>query len=572
MKNPVAVVALMTALSLCAYANSDEPRVWTTSDGQHSTVAEFVELDGETVVLRKRSGDEIRVPLARLSTDDRNHVRRITVADQLFGASDATEDLRERAAERDLEVGPARTAAAVEAEAQAMTTAKDALLVYEMHLAGDTLPSSERRKVNRRLPHWQKLADDDRVRLGDDWVTREEAEAAAEEIESYIDQAFEMLRLGNGPLAEKALDAASRIDPNAIDAEFLKGLIWGLVANNDREAADCFAECVERMPANAAAQNNLGVSLFLSRRIGQAVDAWLVAAALAPESEEIANNLGCVIAMEARGLRVPGKRMEAVAKVYLSLLRDHDHDRPTRLVLQYVPPHAAGTKYLGVSPDDSGDLITIGSGSGFVVSPGMIVTNHHVIEDGVGVLVLDPEDSDTRYAGKVVASDKKLDIALIDCPDLDAPALPISTKLPRRGADIMVLGYPMGLEFGANVKSTRGAMVAMPDTHDRGMCLYDAVTNPGNSGGPLCDSEGRVVAVVREINRFIGGVYGGAIPMSAVVEFLDGHLPGLDRNENAPAKLDWPEVDARVSPSTVLILNRARTRAYGKTELRRGVR
>jgi hypothetical protein len=88
------------------------------------------------------------------------------------------------------------------------------------------------------------------------------------------------------------------------------------------------------------------------------------------------------------------------------------------------------------------------------------------------------------------------------------------------------------------------------------MCLYDAVTNPGNSGGPLCDKKARVAAVVRAVTGSVGGSYGAAIPIAAAMPFLRSHIPDLTAASNEAKELDWPAVDAKVAPSTVLILKK----------------
>jgi hypothetical protein len=99
-------------------------------------------------------------------------------------------------------------------------------------------------------------------------------------------------------------------------------------------------------------------------------------------------------------------------------------------------------------------------------------------------------------------------------------------------------------------------MVAMPDASVDNMCLYDAVTNPGNSGGPLCDKKARVAAVVRAVTGSVGGSYGAAIPIAAAMPFLRSHIPDLTAASNEAKELDWPAVDAKVAPSTVLILKK----------------
>ena len=100
----------------------------------------------------------------------------------------------------------------------------------------------------------------------------------------------------------------------------------------------------------------------------------------------------------------------------------------------------------------------------------------------------------------------------------------------------MVLGYPLGPSFGTTLKSTRGAMVAMPDPALDNMFLYDAITNPGNSGGPLCDKSGRVAGVVRAVTGSVGGTYGAGIPIADAMPFIRQHVPDLKLSKRPPRK------------------------------------
>ncbi|TWT42850.1 trypsin-like peptidase domain-containing protein [Botrimarina hoheduenensis] len=565
-----AVISFLLLLSTLA-GEAAELRFWTSHDRKHTTVAEFVKLEQDVVILKKASGKTIRVPLSSLCNEDQRYVRAAATGDpplvRPFDA-DPAEDLPEDGKK----IALVATAREVEAQAQATSTASEGLLVYQFHLSGNKLPPSERVQVRARLPEWQRMASKKLVRIGNKWMTEAEAEATRELAVDKIKEGVEMLRLGNGPLAERALNEASRIDPDSGAAEFLKGLVYGLIVDDDLQASRCFAECVKREPGNVAALNNLAISQVFSRKFDDAVDNWVLAADLSPDTEEIAHNLGCLIAVSGRrGVRVSSRQINKATSTYRYLITEHEHDRPTAFEMHYLPP--SGRNYLGFRRADgeqNGDLIAVASGSGFVIAPGLIVTNDHVVKDSDSLLVLDPLNSKNRLMATTLARDTALDLALVRCEDLNAPAAPISTLLPRRGSDVMVLGFPLGLQLGSALKATRGSMVALPDASNDGLCLYDALTNPGNSGGPLCDQSGRVVGVVRIITGDAGGVYGGAIPMAAAWSFLRQHAPDLDTNPEPGEILSWPDVDARMAPSTVLILNRQRQQRRGAGEFQRG--
>lgn len=542
------LLAVVWSLVSCPIARGAELRVWTSADGLHTTIAELVRVEDDIAVLKKANGDLVRVPVTRLSKSDRAYLRGSRIADDDTSES-VPSDTKRRS---DL-----TTAEAVEREAAQARTAADALLVYEFALALDALPTSERRKVEDRMQHWIDLADKGMVRLGNRWVPEEEAERATEDAKKKIELAIEMLYLGNGPLAAQALEEASEADPNSTEADFITGVLYGLLNRDDRSAVKSFEECLRRDPGNVAALNNLAVSQAFMRRFEDAVENWSMAASYSPEAEVLADNLGCLLALSThRNVRVPKKALIHAAEVYGELIREHEHERPDTLRLRYMLParFKAGKK----SRDSEGELVTVSSGSGFVVAPNVILTNKHVTEGAETFLIVNPEDHSDKLAATLIAESPDEDLALIRCEQLDATPVPLSLKVPRRGEDIMVLGYPLGPEFGMNIKSTRGGIVAIPPGSKDEMIVYDAITNPGNSGGPLVDQEGRVVGVVRAIMGSIGGVYGHAIAMENAKPFLDRHLSGIGYVNSPASAIGWPEVDARIAPSTVLILNRQR--------------
>jgi S1-C subfamily serine protease len=260
--------------------------------------------------------------------------------------------------------------------------------------------------------------------------------------------------------------------------------------------------------------------------------------------------------------KLPPKSLEELSHLYEEMITKYGDPRPTQLGFVYSPPIGAGfDDDKGKSKGSGGESVVVSSGSGFVVAPHVILTNRHVVQHASGLLVLNPKDpSGEPLAAELISISDGVDLALVRCDALDAPPVPLVEKLPPRGSDIMVLGYPLGPEFGKTLKSTRGSMVAMPDASIDNMCLYDAITNPGNSGGPMCDKSGRVAGVVRAVTGSVGGSYGAAIPIANAMPFLKTHIPGFTSSSAGAKELDWPGVDAKVSPSTVLILKKENLR------------
>jgi S1-C subfamily serine protease len=201
-------------------------------------------------------------------------------------------------------------------------------------------------------------------------------------------------------------------------------------------------------------------------------------------------------------------------------------------------------------------VVRISSGTGFVIAPGYILTNKHVIEDGNEFVVFDPADKERQVVATLVASIDNPDVALLRCEDLSADPLPLAPKMPRSGSRIMALGYPAGTALGMEVKGSQGDVMSAADPQlDGGNFLHGAQTNPGNSGGPLIDDTGAVIGVVVAIVRTsnVGNAYNVGIPIERVWPFIREHVEDIEPASGRP-KLEWPDVQEQSGPSTVMIL------------------
>ncbi len=139
------------------------------------------------------------------------------------------------------------------------------------------------------------------------------------------------------------------------------------------------------------------------------------------------------------------------------------------------------------------------SGSGVVISAdGELLTNHHVIDKAEEIRCLLTDGS--SYVAKLVGADQDLDVALLrlERPQ-DAPPMQAATLSPapvQIGDVVLAMGAPWGL-----ARSVTMGIVSCTDRYLEGSGRYtlwyqtDAAISPGNSGGPLVDTEGRVVGL-----------------------------------------------------------------------------
>ncbi len=168
------------------------------------------------------------------------------------------------------------------------------------------------------------------------------------------------------------------------------------------------------------------------------------------------------------------------------------------------------------------------AGTGFFVSGrGDLITNHHVVENCSHVTV-SPAKGGSQIA-TVIATDQARDLALLQVPLVPQGVAQFARDADRAVANgVMVMGYPdrsflasKPLTFTARILGIKNATPTLRVIGFRG------AVRPGNSGGPLVDELGYVVGVVFAKSAQDFGNrdqnIGFAIPVDAVIEFMDGN-------------------------------------------------
>ena len=198
----------------------------------------------------------------------------------------------------------------------------------------------------------------------------------------------------------------------------------------------------------------------------------------------------------------------------------------------------------------------ISSGSGFFVSPDIIVTNYHVVEDiadedyfyeedEVEEVLVETHDGKLRLAEVVFTGNAEEDLALLLISDLtfnsetgeqvpsphEYPPLELSFDV-KLGDRVIAVGNPLG-QFTSTVTQGIISAIREPEEYEEGeeeddvgevkVLQTDAAINPGNSGGPLINMAGQVVGV----NTW-GWEDADNINLAIASEALDDFLAGFE--------------------------------------------
>jgi S1-C subfamily serine protease len=139
-------------------------------------------------------------------------------------------------------------------------------------------------------------------------------------------------------------------------------------------------------------------------------------------------------------------------------------------------------------------------GTGFIVSPERVITNAHVVA-GVKEPVITLFNSQTQLGGRVIAIDRKKDIAIIFVPGLTGEKLTfIGPVTPNEIG--FVVGYPNGGNLRTMPVSVTSEFESIGTDIDgngetrRDVIVFGGDVKPGNSGGPLLNDQGQVLGVV----------------------------------------------------------------------------
>jgi S1-C subfamily serine protease len=223
---------------------------------------------------------------------------------------------------------------------------------------------------------------------------------------------------------------------------------------------------------------------------------------------------------------------------FLNALRRIDPVRPVRgpeadvaapdsRILSDPEVEAAGLSVVRVTGSACGLGVT---GSGWIAGPEIVVTNAHVVagQDDTQVTGTDG----TTLEASALHYEPKNDLAVLSVPGLGGTPLALNPK-PRMGTPAAAAGYPEGGPFTLTAaRLGRTGTVQSDDSYGRGpierlMTPFRGEVRSGNSGGPVIDGDGRVLATVCASSVSNNAPPSGlGVPNEVVRRALSGELDG----------------------------------------------
>lgn len=172
-----------------------------------------------------------------------------------------------------------------------------------------------------------------------------------------------------------------------------------------------------------------------------------------------------------------------------------------------------------------------GTGSGFFIDKGLILTNAHVVgQFHKATIAADRNQIKLGVTGDVIGVDEEADVALVSVgSDFDRPALRFgNANSIALAEEVVIIGFPLSDVLGDAVSVTKGIISSKRTNNGLNYLQTDAAANPGNSGGPLLSLAGEVLGIVTlRVNLTERGIFTEGTALALSVEDIEERLPSL---------------------------------------------
>ncbi|MEM6313057.1 MAG: trypsin-like peptidase domain-containing protein, partial [Planctomycetota bacterium] len=416
--------------------------------------------------------------------------------------------------------------------------------------------------AKEELAVWKERVDADAEKINGAWVGGEDLEDLLERVRVLTDRAAAALNDQVATLdTVKDLEEARKLYPKYIPTNFYLGY-WNALKGRYGPAARYFETVLRQRPKMSEAMNNIAIIYSFNGQHERAIRTFHEAVQL-DENPTIVKNLMHAFERAPRSMYQANPRIRPIWEDIQLLSRKHG-GASDRFWLVHIKP----SDQRSPEEEESYGSGIIGFGTGFFISEdGFIMTNQHVAEPG-DTLIVRLSDGTEKEAERIIIDDEQ-DIAILKIvTDEQHPFIPLAAyDQPNFGADVTILGFPLGKALGKNVKITRGVVTGVESQYDKVDIFTDATVNPGNSGGPMVDKYGRLLALVamKTYSSADTTSYGMGLSNVRLREFFDKHTDlltdaGMDVEVTATGLGDGEqaftteELAQKLRPATVQIM------------------
>jgi S1-C subfamily serine protease len=214
---------------------------------------------------------------------------------------------------------------------------------------------------------------------------------------------------------------------------------------------------------------------------------------------------------------------------------EYSNEKKERKILYRIYPTNA-------TDSNSQNLKKASSGTGFFITPKLIVTNYHVIKDSKTIEIT--YKNDQKATATIVAKDPANDLALLEVKDLGAPVNPLlvgNVQESKDGDTVYTVGFPLPGVLGTKAKLSEGIINSITGFQDDvRMYQISIPIQPGNSGSPLLDTKGQVLGVVTStMNGLTSLITIGTVPQNVnfatKINYVNNLLSTLPGEIHLPA-------------------------------------
>ena len=447
-----------------------------------------------------------------------------------------------------------------------------AVTLWEQHLLRKDISAGERSTAEAELLKWKKLYSDGAEKIKNKWMSGEELKKIKDEANSLVDKAMEQERSGQVLDAIKNYKQAIIIYPNSFRAHYRLGYIKfaegaGQMGGNTslRESERHLRAALRLEPELPAVLSSMGAGLFALGKYEEGVEYMWKAVKKAETPLVVGNLLGALNAVPDRWLANNRKLRE------INLQANYLRQNYKASGLTFIVNHLHGVDTPNEEDKtDKGPPGLVGNGSGFFISPdGYVLTNRHVAETDNAMYYrvrLPEKDKDglyVEYLARFIAAGAKSDVALLKVDLPEGVAVPyldlISGDYPAVAAQIMTLGYPVtGLDTYVMQVATGSVKSIVEGEQDGREVWMDLSTTFGNSGGPIVDRNGDVIAILTGARQVANVLYVQGVSVKCIRSFFAEigekapSLSGLGRESDRP--FDPEKLAAEARQATLLVL------------------